>query len=314
MSMPSNLAPKISVVTAVYNESKILPELYRRLKNVFESMGISYEILFVDDRSRDDSWNCIETLSVADKNVRGVRLARNFGQHNALSAGLDISQGDYVVLMDADLQDEPEQIPKLLQKCEKEGKDIVYVVRELRRDSQLKTFGGKIFFLIFNSCSEFKLRSDVGIYRMLSRKVVDELIHLREQSRMITGLTEWMGFQADFISAPRPARVSGKTNYTLIKMIRLAMDGLLSFSNLPLRLAMVLGLVTSAASFLLAIIFIIRKIFFDWGIVGWSSLMVVFLFMGGAQLTVIGILGEYIGRIFIEVKRRPLYIIDRRTL
>ena len=311
--MPVNLAPRISVVTAVYNESKILPELHRRLKSVLESMNASYEIVLVDDRSRDDSWSCIEALTAVDKNVKGIRLARNFGQHNALSAGLDASRGDFVVLMDADLQDEPEQIPGLLQKCEQEGKDIVYVVRESRKESGLKTLGGKMFFLIFNSCSEFKLRSDVGIYRMLSRKVVDELIHLREQSRMITGLTEWMGFQADFISAPRPARISGKTNYTLIKMVRLAMDGLLSFSNIPLRLAMVLGLAASAASFLLAIVFIVRKLWFGWGVVGWPSLMVAVLFMGGVQLTVIGILGEYIGRIFIEVKRRPLYIIDKRT-
>ncbi len=314
MSMTSPSTPKISVVTAVYNESKILPELCRRLKSVLESMDVSYEILLVDDRSRDDSWSCIEILHTSDKNVKGIRLARNFGQHNALSAGLDASRGEYVVLMDADLQDEPEQIPRLLQKCEKEGKDIVYVVRESRRESGLKALGGKMFFLIFNSCSEFKLRSNVGIYRMLSRKVVDELSHLREQSRMITGLTEWMGFQADSISAPRPARVSGKTNYTLIKMIRLAMDGLLSFSNLPLRLAMVLGLIASATSFLLALLFTIRRVFFGFGIEGWSSLMVAFLWRGGIQLTVMGILGEYIGRIFIEVKRRPLYIIDRRTL
>lgn len=306
-----NSGIEISVVIPVYNEEQVLPELNRRLTAVLESISNSYEIIFVDDGSKDESWRVIENLCGQDKHIRGIRLSRNFGQHVAITAGLDQAQGDYVVLMDADLQDEPKEIPRLLQKC-KDGYEIVYALRKSRMDSSTRKLLSRSFYFILNSLSSFKLRPDVGVFRVMTRLVRDNIVRMREQTRLITGLIDWLGFPSGYVEVVRPKRLAGKSKYSFRKMLTLAMQGIMSFSNLPLRLATVLGFVVSVLSFLVGGYFFAKKIFYGYGLLGWPSLITAILFLGGVQLLVIGILGEYVGKIFMDVKKRPLYVISKR--
>lgn len=300
----------ISVVIPVFNEQEVIHDLYRRLTAVLEAISENYEVIFVDDGSKDISWNIIEDICKEQKNVRGIKFTRNFGQHVAITAGLDYAQGDFIVLMDADLQDQPEEIPRMLEKC-KDGSEIIYAVRKTRADSGIKKMSSSFFYFVFNKLSSFELRPDVGVFRIMTRAVRDNIVQMREQTRIITGLIDWLGFTCDYIEVDRPERFSGKTKYDLIKLTKLAMQGILSFSNLPMRLATYLGFFVSLFSFVMGAYFLIKKLFFDYGLMGWPSLITAILFLGGVQLLVIGILGEYIGKIFIDVKERPLYVISK---
>jgi glycosyltransferase involved in cell wall biosynthesis len=303
--------PNISVITAVFNEEQVLRELYHRLNKVLESLDCSYEIIFVDDGSKDTSWVIIQDLNRANANVRGVKFTRNFGQHVAITAGLDHAEGDYVVVMDADLQDEPEVIPRLLERCKETG-GVVYALRRMRRDSSAKQWGSKAFYYVLNSLSSFKLRPDVGVFRVMPRAVRDNIVLMREQTRIITGLIDWLGFPSDFVEVDRPIRAKGSTKYNMRKLTALALQGIMTFSNVPLRFATYLGFLVSTTSFIVGAYFLFLKIFFDYGLTGWPSLITAILFLGGVQLLVIGILGEYIGRVFIDVKNRPLYVISKK--
>ncbi len=302
----------ISIVVAIYNEEKVLPELYNRLIPVLTSISENYEVILVDDGSKDRSWEVIESLSKKNEKIKGIKFTKNFGQHVAITAGLDNSNGDYIVLMDADLQDQPEEIPKMLKKC-KEGFEIVYAVRKTRAESFLKRMSGKSFYFVFNKLSSFELRPDIGIFRVMTRLVRDNIVQMREQTRIITGLIDWLGFPSAHVEIDRPERFSGETKYGIRRLLRLAMQGIMSFSNLPLRFATYMGLTVSVASMLLGFYFIIKKIFYDIELIGWPSLITAVLFLGGVQMMVIGILGEYIGRIFIDIKQRPLYVISKRV-
>ncbi len=301
----------IAVVIAVFNEEGGLNELYRRLIPVLESISKDYEVIFVDDGSKDNSWNIIEDLCRNNQNVSGIRFSRNFGQHVAITAGLDHAQADFIVLMDADLQDQPEEIPKLLARC-KDGCEVVYAVRRSRDDSVTKKLLSRAFYFVLNSLSSFKLRPDVGTFRVMTKLVRDNAVEMREQTRIIIGLIDWLGFTSDYVEVDRLGRFSGKTKYDVKKMLRLALQGIMSFSNLPLRFAAYLGLMVSLFSFLLGAYFFIKKIFYGYGLIGWPSLFTAILFLGGVQLLVIGILGEYVGKIFLDVKQRPLYVISKK--
>ena len=302
----------ISVVIAIYNEEKVLPELYNRLIPVLSAISEDYEVILVDDGSKDRSWEIIENFAKKNEKIKGIKFSRNFGQHVATTAGLDNSNGDFVVLMDADLQDQPEEIPKMLEKC-KEGFEVVYAVRKTRDESFLKRMSGKSFYFVFNKLSSFQLRPDIGMFRVMTRLVRDNIVQMREQTRIITGLIDWLGFPSAYVEIDRPERFSGETKYTLRRLLRLAMQGIMSFSNIPLRFATYMGLTVSVGSMLLGFYFIIKKVFLDIDLAGWPSLITAVLFLGGIQLMVIGILGEYIGRIFIDIKQRPLYVINKRT-
>ena len=302
--------PKVSVVIPVYNEEVNLPELYRRLKAVFEDiLKVSYEIIFVDDGSKDGSWRLIEQLNNENPSCRGIRFSKNFGHHIAITAGVDYAQGDAVVMMDADLQDPPEEIPKLYQKY-LEGFDIVYAIRAVRKDSVMKKLCSRIFHFFFRALTKVDINPDSGIFRIMSKRAADTLRLCRERSRLIVGLVNWTGFSRVGVPTERHARNAGVTKYSFCKSLRLAADGITSFSYFPLRFAVYLGVVVALLSLLLGIYMAIKKIFFGIPVPGYTSIIVTILFMGSIQLLVTGLVGEYIGHIYNEVQNRPLYVVE----
>ena len=309
--MNQNEIIKISVVLPVFNEEGNLPELYRRLKKVFvEGLKIeSYEFIFVDDFSKDTSWQIIESFHNNDPRVKGIKFSRNFGHHIALSAGINISQGEAVIMMDSDLQDQPEEIGKLYQKF-KEGYDIVYGIRRQKQHGVFKNLTSLMFNKIMNAISDVGINTNV--FRIMSRRVVNVFNQFKERDRFITGLISYTGFRELGVEVEHDERFSGPSKYGLRKMLRLALNTMTSFSIRPLQLASIVGFFLSFVAFLAIIYLFIMKIFFGSGILGWTSLMVLIIFIGGIQMLFLGLLGEYIGRILSEVKQRPLYVVDQQ--
>lgn len=298
----------VSVISALFNEEECVVPFYQQVSSALSGEE-TWEIVLVDDGSSDRTWQRISELAREDGRVKGARFSRNFGQHVALTAGIDRSRGDYIVLMDADLQDRPEEIPRMLERA-RAGFPIVYARRRSRQESFLKRTGSRLFYSVFNALGSLALPPDVGIFRVLERRVVDQLIQLREQTRMLTGLIDWLGFEATFVDCDRPSREIGQSKYNLRKMLRLAINGLTSFSVVPLRFATFAGLIVSFISFCLGATFVYQKLVFGTGILGWPSLITSIFFLGGVQIFMIGVLGEYIGKIFLEVKNRPLYVVS----
>lgn len=301
---------KISIVVPIYNEEQNLPELHRRLTLVLPGMvGDSYEIIVVDDGSKDSSWSKICELSGRDPHFKAIKFSRNFGHHIAITAGMDYASGEAVVLMDGDLQDQPEEIPKLYAHFLK-GFDVVFGVRKERRHTLLKIITSKLFILFINKITGSEVPINSHIFRIMSRKVVDNLNKFRERDRFITGLISYLGFKQVGIEVIHGARFAGETKYSWFKLFKLAINTVTSFSYRPLQVASYLGTLLSGISFLAIIYLIMLKLF--WGIKfeGWTSIMVVMLFIGGIQMMLLGILGEYVGRNYAESQKRPLYIID----
>jgi glycosyltransferase involved in cell wall biosynthesis len=299
-----------SIVIPVYNEVEVLPSLYTRLTRVMEGLVEPYEIIFVNDGSNDGSLPLLRDLRAGDERVKILGLSRNFGHQLAITAGLDHSSGQAVVVLDADLQDPPEVIPQLVDQWRK-GYDIVFAVREKRRGEGLfKRVTAALFYRLLRRLTFTEIPVDAGDFRLMSRKAVDTLKSMRERSRFIRGLSGWIGFQQTSVPYVRDVRHAGTTKYPLKKMVRFAANGLLSFSSVPLQLASYLGFVVSCVSFVYIAYAIWLKLFTDHTILGWTSVMVAVLFLGGVQLLCLGIVGEYIGRIYDEVKQRPLYIVD----
>jgi polyisoprenyl-phosphate glycosyltransferase len=299
-----------SIVIPVYNEVEVLPSLYTRLTRVMEGLVEPYEIIFVNDGSNDGSLPLLRDLRAGDERVKILGLSRNFGHQLAITAGLDHSSGQAVVVLDADLQDPPEVIPQLVEQWRK-GYDIVFAVREKRRGEGLfKRVTAALFYRLLRRLTFTEIPVDAGDFRLMSRKAVDTLKSMRERSRFIRGLSGWIGFQQTSVPYVRDVRHAGTTKYPLKKMVRFAANGLLSFSSVPLQLASYLGFVVSCVSFVYIAYAIWLKLFTDHTILGWTSVMVAVLFLGGVQLLCLGIVGEYIGRIYDEVKQRPLYIVD----
>lgn len=302
----------ISIVIPVYNEEGNLHELYKRLKKVLEDeLSVSYEIIFVNDGSRDNSWNLIQRIHSENKNVKGIKFSRNFGHHVAVTAGLDHCDGDAVVLMDGDLQDLPEDIPKLYEKL-KDGYDIVYAIRSTRGDKFFKKLSSKLFLWLFRTLSNVEIPPDTGIFRIMDRRVVGNFKKCREKSRFITALMSWSGFSSIGVETDRDARYSGKTKYNFFRSLKLAMDGIISFSYFPLRLATYVGFFTALIGIIVGIYMIIRKLFYGIQVQGYTSIILTILCIGGVQLVIIGLMGEYIGRIFSEVQNRPMYVINEK--
>ena len=298
-----------SIIVPVYNEEEVIDESYRRLSAVMKSMGEPYELIFVNDGSRDRTAEIIYKLSKNDKTVKLLDFSRNFGHQPAVSAGMMYAKGDAVVLIDADLQDPPEEIITMAAKW-KEGYDVVYGKRISRQgEGFLKILTAKLYYRILKSMTSVEIPVDTGDFRLMDKKVVSAMNSLQEKNRYVRGLVSWVGFKQVAVEYKRDARFAGVTKYPLKKMLKLAADGITAFSYKPLKIAIGVGFFISAASFLFLLYIVIAKIFFNVGVVGWASTIAIVLFSQGIVLIMLGIMGEYIGRIYDEVKNRPNYIV-----
>jgi glycosyltransferase involved in cell wall biosynthesis len=298
----------ISIVVPVYNEAPNVAAFYDRVTNVMVRLGEPYEIIFVNDGSKDDTLDRLLVLAEKDPKVKIVDLSRNFGKEIALTAGIDYASGEAVIPIDADLQDPPELIPELVAKW-REGYDVVYATR-LKRDGEswLKRWTASLFYRIIRRITAIDIPKDTGDFRLLSRPAVDALKRLRERNRFMKGLFTWIGFRQTAVFYHRQARNAGKTKWSYWRLWNFALEGITSFSYIPLQFATYFGLSVAAFAFLYALFIVVRTVLFGRDVPGYPSLITVILFLGGVQLFTIGILGEYIGRIYNEVKRRPLYI------
>lgn len=298
-----------SVVIPVYNEEESLPELVRRLTPVLDQLDGPAEVILVDDGSRDRSAILIEAIHRTDPRFKVLRLSRNFGHQAATSAGLDFASGEAVIVMDADLQDPPETILDLVKRW-REGYDVVYAIREERRDETwFKRVTANLFYRLLRRLADIDIPANTGDFRLIDRRALDAFRALPETQRFVRGMFAWVGFDQTSVSYVRPGRFAGKTKYHFPKMLRLAKDAIISFSEVPLRLALQLGFVVSAASCGVGVFAIAAKLSGIYTVSGWTSMTVVVSFVGGIQLMVLGVIGEYIARINYEVKRRPLYLV-----
>ncbi len=298
-----------SVVVPMYNEELVVLETYKRLKQVMDSVQEPYEIVFVNDGSRDKTAAIISEICETDKNIKFVDFSRNFGHQVAITAGMDFAEGDTIVVIDGDLQDPPEVIPKMIEKW-KEGFDVVYGKRTERKgETFFKKFTSKAFYRFLRKMTDVDIPVDTGDFRLIDRKVCDALKHINEKNRYIRGLISWLGFKQSAVEFSRDKRFAGETKYPLKKMLRFAFDAITSFSYKPLKLASYAGMFLSLFSFIYLLIVLYQRVFTNKAIQGWASTMAVSLFFNGIVLLILGIIGEYIGRIYDEAKGRPLYVI-----
>jgi polyisoprenyl-phosphate glycosyltransferase len=303
------MPPEYSFVVPVLNEQETLEELYRRLRSVMEQLDGPSEVVLVDDGSIDDSFEIMSKLQEGDPRFKVVRLSRNFGHQIALTAGLDHATGNAVIIMDADLQDPPEVALELAQRW-REGCDVVYAVREGRvGESTVKRTTANWFYRLLSRIGDVDLPTDTGDFRLVDRRVVDVVSGMREHRRYLRGMFAWVGYDQAGVHYVRAARHSGKTKFPLRRMLSFARDGIISFSTAPLRLALNFGFIVSALSFLLGITAAIVKLTALYAVPGWASIAVGVGFLGGVQLVVLGVIGEYIAGIHEEVKQRPLYLV-----
>lgn len=300
---------RYSIVVPMYNEEEVIAETYKRLSEVMQRQPETYELVFVNDGSRDRTTSIVREIAAQDSALRLIDFSRNFGHQVAISAGMDYAVGDAVVVIDADLQDPPEVILQMIDKW-KEGYDVVYGKRLKRKgETFFKKITAKVFYRVLRSMTTVDMPVDAGDFRLIDRKVCDVLRSLKEKNRYVRGLVSWVGFKQASVEYVREERFAGETKYPLKKMIRFALDGITSFSNKPLKLATYLGLVVSAGSFIYLVIVILQKLFTDNAQIGWTSTVAIVLFFNGLMLMLMGVIGEYIGRIYEETKERPLYIV-----
>ncbi len=299
----------ISVVAPVFNEAQTIREFFTRVTQTLKNF--SFELVLVDDGSHDLSWQIIQELAKSNKSIRAIRLARNFGHQAALTAGLEHAKGDAVIIIDSDLQDPPEIILEMIEKW-KEGFDVVYGVRKERKgESLFKKTTASLFYHFFRSTSQINAPLEAGDFRLLSRNVVNALKQLPERVRFLRGLTSWVGFKQTGVYYTRDPRFSGETKFSIVRMLRFALDGITSFSALPLQMAIYVGFFTTLISILVIFYSLYIKLFSHDVVPGWTSLLSVVVFLGGVQLLMIGVIGEYISRIYQEVKQRPVYIVEQ---
>jgi polyisoprenyl-phosphate glycosyltransferase len=300
---------RLSVVIPVFNEAENLKEMHSRLAGVLAELDCEVEIIFVDDGSNDLTPTLLTELHDADRQVKVVRFARNFGHQNAIRAGLDLAVGDAVIVMDGDLQDPPEAIPDLIQRWE-EGYEVVYAVRERRLgERRFKTLQRKLYYRLLDRLAGIDIPVDAADFRLIDRRALDAFLQLRERNPYLRGMFSWIGFRQIGVPCDKAPRHAGKAKYSYRKLARLALDGVVSFSEAPLRLALVLGFCVSLTAFLLGVFALITRLVGVFVVPGWASILVVTSFLGGVQLLVLGLMGVYIGHIHDEVKARPLYIV-----
>jgi len=305
---PPRNRPLLSVVIPIYDEEENLPELDRRLMAALEDIGESFEVIFVNDGSRDDSLRILRSMAARDARIRVIDFSRNFGHQAAFYAGLHRAEGQAVVLMDGDLQDPPETIGPMIEKW-REGFEVVYAIRRNRKEGFLKRAAYSIFYRLLHRIAYIDIPMDAGDFALMDARVVRLLRGMRERNKFLRGLRSWVGFRQTGLECERSERYAGRPKYSVRRLVRLAFDGLIAYSYVPLRISLVLGLLVSAASFLLAAVYFFQRLFALSDIPkGFTTLAILILFLGGVQLLTIGLLGEYLGRIYDEVKRRPEYI------
>jgi glycosyltransferase involved in cell wall biosynthesis len=303
---------RISVVVPIFREELTLRELYRRLRDCLSTISQDFEIIVVSDGGRDRSWDIIRELSAADERVKGVKFTRNFGQHLAISAGLDVCDGDWVVVMDGDLQDRPEVIPELYAKAQ-QGYDVVFVARTERPESAIYRFAARIFYKLLKLLAKTDYDPAHGNFSIISRRVVEQYRTIGETLRFYGGILDWLGFQQTAIQAEHGTRYAGTSGYNLRKRLLLAFHIILAHSDRPLHFSIAFGLVISLWSSGTGAWMVMRYLFVErYSVAGWTSLIVSTFFIGGIVLMVLGIMGVYIGKIFNEVKGRPLYVVEEK--
>jgi dolichol-phosphate mannosyltransferase len=304
-------APALSIVVPCYNEEACLGELHGRLSAAARKVaGEAYEIVLVNDGSRDHSWEMMRALAASDVHVVAINLSRNHGHQLALTAGLDLCSGERILIIDADLQDPPELLPEMVAEMGRQQADVVYAVRRARAgETAFKLATAKLFYRGLSKLAEIEIPRDTGDFRLMSRRALDALLSLPEQARFIRGMVAWVGFRQVPIVYDRAERHAGETKYPLSKMVRFALDAVTGFSTAPLRFASHFGLWLVAASVLI-LIYIAIGFLSGSAIPGWTSLMLLVVLLGAVQMFVLGLIGEYIGRLYIEAKRRPLYIVS----
>ncbi len=306
---------KVSVIIPCYNEEEVIEKTYLRLKDVISKSKIEdYELIFVNDGSHDRTLDLLMEFAESNKNVKIISFSRNFGHQSAVSAGINECSGDVAVIIDADLQDPPELIPEMIDLHLREKASVVYGVRRERKgEGIIKNFTAKAFYRILNYLSEVRIPLDTGDFRLIDKKVIDTFKNLPERNKFIRGMISWIGFKQIPFYYSRDPRLAGKTKYPFYKMIRFALIGIFYFSKKPLKLAISLGFFSIVIGIFLCIYTFI--VYFS-GIIktvpGWASIIITIIFFGGVQLLTIGVLGEYIGNIFDEVKKRPEYIVERK--
>jgi dolichol-phosphate mannosyltransferase len=303
--------PALSIVIPCYNEEACLAELHRRVSAAARSVaGDSHEIVLVNDGSRDSSWRVMEELAASDERLVAINLSRNHGHQLALTAGLDLCSGARILIIDADLQDPPELLIDMMSRMDEQQADVVYAVRRQRAgETAFKKMTAKLFYRLLSRLTEVEIPVDTGDFRLMSRRALDALLSLPEQARFIRGMVAWVGFRQVPIMYDRAQRFSGATKYPLRKMIAFALDAVTGFSTAPLRMASHIGLWLVLASFLL-LIYIAFGFLTGSAVQGWTSTMLVVVILGAVQMFVLGMIGEYLGRLYIEAKRRPLYIVS----
>ena len=301
--------PTLSLVLPIFNEEEVLPELHRRLQEFLVELRLDAEVVFVDDGSRDRSMDLLRAFAAGDPRYRILSFARNFGHQAAITAGVDHARGEAVVVMDADLQDPPEVVLEMVARW-RAGFDVVYGRRRSREgETWFKLLTARAFYRIFGAMIPIEIPLDTGDFRLMSRRVVVALRALRETHRFVRGLVAWVGFKQTALLYDRPGRLAGTTKYPISKMVRFSLDGITSFSVLPLRISLYLGLSMSVASVGITVWAVLAKFAFQRVVPGWTAIVVLVALVASAQFLMIGILGEYVGRIYEEVKRRPLYIV-----
>jgi dolichol-phosphate mannosyltransferase len=302
----------ISVVTPVYRAEGCLEELYRRLVAALSGITQDFEIVMVEDCGGDRSWEIIRELARRDPRVKGIQFSRNFGQHYGITAGLDHCDGDWVVVMDCDLQDRPEEIPRLYARAQ-EGYDVVLASRGVRADGVAKRLGSWLFYRLFSWLADIDYDGSSGNFRIISRKVVAAFRQMREQLRFFGGQVKWMGFPTASIEVRHDERYAGPSTYTLAKLLRLATETIVAYSDKPLRLSVRFGFALAAIAFCFGIYIVVHAILYGSPIVGWASLIVSFYLIGGVIIAILGMIGIYLGKTFDEAKKRPLYIVMHTT-
>lgn len=310
--MPNRERPHISVVTPVYGCARALPELYERLVETLSQITENFDIIMVNDQSPDEAWSVILQLSIKDPRVKGINLSRNFGQHRAITAGLDYADGEWVVVMDCDLQDQPEEIIKLYNKAQ-EGYDVVFGRRVARKDTFFKKITSKMYNRIMEFLSGMEHDESTANFSIISKNVVKYFRRMREQNRGYAPFVTWLGFRRADIDIEHAPRAYGRSSYSFRKLVSLAVDTIVAHSNKPLRLSIEFGFTITFLSILYALLLIIKYFFYGVPVEGWTSVMVSIYFIGGLLFANLGILGLYIGKIFNETKNRPLYVVSETT-
>lgn len=305
---------KLTVIVPCYNEELVIAESYRRTKEALSVLPNPTEILYINDGSRDKTRRMLDDIALSDPQVKVIHFSRNFGHQPAVTAGINNCDADLAVILDADMQDSPELIPSMLELQEKEGANVVYCVRKSRRgESLFKKLTSKAFYRLLNYMSEVNFPLDTGDFRMIDRKIMDQFDRFRERGKYIRGLISWLGYKQVPFYYEREARIAGETKYPFSKMLKFASTAMLYFSKKPLRLAISLGFIAVLVGIVLAVWFTLGKIYgFSNAETGWTSIMTSVIFFGGVQLLTVGVLGQYIGILFDEIKARPEYIIDEK--